>query len=94
MVSSADQKRAGKGGGMKRGKPKAPDVQLQVEVMDLNGAARFLDLDRTSIYRLMRTDKLPGHRLGKKGRLRFIRAELIEWLKNFESKPMKRRGRP
>ena len=49
------------------------------EIMTLNQVATFLQCERSSIYRHMK-DGLPAHRLGAKGQLRFLKAEVVQWL--------------
>jgi excisionase family DNA binding protein len=49
------------------------------EVLDRQQAAHFLGLSVATLDRLIREEKLPFHRAGE--HKRFIRAELIEWLR-------------
>jgi excisionase family DNA binding protein len=46
--------------------------------VDVDGAADFLSVSRTSIYHLVERDRLPHHRVG--GRLLFDRQELRAWV--------------
>jgi excisionase family DNA binding protein len=49
------------------------------DVLDRQQAAHFLGLSVATLDRLIREENLPFHRAGE--HKRFIRAELIEWLR-------------
>lgn len=54
--------------------------QLVHEVMTLDEAAAFLRLSRSTLYQ--RGSDIPRHRLPGSREYRFLKSELLEWLKN------------
>lgn len=49
------------------------------EVLTLEEAARFLRVSNTTLYSLLKTEKLPARRIGREWR--FSRSALLEYLK-------------
>lgn len=58
---------------------------VSTEVLNAEGAARFLGVTARFVLRLARAKRLPGRKLGKEWR--FSRAGLLAWLGDPEPKP-------
>lgn len=53
-------------------------ASMDVEILDVDGAATVLGVSRGTIYRLARKGSLPGTRVGREWR--FSRKNLIRWV--------------
>ncbi|MHC4199260.1 MAG: helix-turn-helix domain-containing protein [Planctomycetota bacterium] len=51
------------------------------EVLDIDGAAAFLKVSEKTIRRRVKERCIPHHRIGGDKGLRFIRADLLKWLR-------------
>jgi excisionase family DNA binding protein len=57
------------------------------EVLDKKQAARFLGISMPYLEKLMRTRRIPYSKIdGRKGRVLFLKADLIEWVKQHRVK--------
>jgi excisionase family DNA binding protein len=62
------------------------------EVMTVKELADYLRVNRTTVYKLLRTGQLPGYRVGWEWR--FNRVAIEKWQKEVEHAPsIKKRGR-
>ena len=48
--------------------------------LTLKGAARYLKMGRSTLYKMLRESRIPAHKVGREWR--FDAAELDEWLKS------------
>jgi excisionase family DNA binding protein len=53
-------------------------VSIEYEILTPNEAADFLRLSRSTVYQRL---DIPRHRLPKSRQIRFIRSELLAWMK-------------
>ncbi len=56
-------------------------AQAQREILDIDGAAAFLDVHRRTVERLVKANKIPHARLHGQRGVRFVRADLVTWLR-------------
>lgn len=64
-------------GGMPRTRPGKP-APAPPEVMTIDDLAAYLQVSKSSLYRLVQDGKVPGHKVGK--HWRFRRATIDLWL--------------
>ena len=57
---------------------------MNKEIMSIAGISRYLGFSQRKIYQLIKEGKIPVSKIG--GQYRFIRDDIILWLKN--SKPV------
>lgn len=65
-------------------KPKRTPAGLRSEVMKLDQAADYLNCHKSTLYRLIKSGKLPAFRLGGGWRIR--RSDLDEWITSMSKK--------
>jgi excisionase family DNA binding protein len=56
-------------------------AQAQKEILDIDGAAALLDVHRRTVERLIKAKKIPYARLHAQRGVRFIRTDLMAWLR-------------
>jgi len=52
------------------------------DVISVPEACRFLGVHRNTLYRLIREEELPAFKMTRRGRWRFRRADLRDWLED------------